>query len=111
VPGQGASDVAVGKYGRPHIVDHIGKIFWPTCKDKDYAEESSRAELDMNEGEIRGTVAAKLRVMEREKKQNEEKMRREQEELKRTSDRMIEEFRKSMARQIKDSNGGQQKKD
>ena len=52
----------------------------------------------MNEGEIRGTVAAKLRVMEREKKQNEEKMRREQEELKRTSDRMIEEFRKSMAR-------------
>ena len=31
VPGKGAKHLAVGKYGRPHIIDQHGGVFWPDC--------------------------------------------------------------------------------
>ena len=31
IPGRGASHIAVGKYGRPYIVQNKGRIFWPNC--------------------------------------------------------------------------------
>ena len=30
--------MAVGKWGRPHIVDNKGNIFWPDCKSGDSKE-------------------------------------------------------------------------
>jgi len=31
--GMGAEQVAVGKFGRPIVVDGDGRIFWPECID------------------------------------------------------------------------------
>jgi hypothetical protein len=37
IPGQGAMHVAVGKFGRPYIVDAQGKILWSDCTGSDRA--------------------------------------------------------------------------